>query len=710
MITARRAFSVMLLLLISQWGSAQWVATNGPFSGQFTVMRAATVGGDVVVGSSRGIYRTTNNGQSWSNELSSPAHSLAGGGYLDLWAATDGGLYRSTDGGLTWRLTKAPESGDTKAVASSPTQLFLSSSMHTYLSTDNGASWDTLKLAGFNSLVFRPSSRIVLANAAGIYRSTNAGVSWTKEFSVTAGQSVWGLTYAPNGNIVGLAYLNTSPFRNVLVRSTDEGANWSTEAMDPPVDPQVLCPIGRYLCAGTAPNFSASLVNGRIYRSTNDGRTWTSAWSTTGPVSSLAMLNGNEGYAGCWSGLYVSSDTGVTWTRAKASYGDPQDIYSLAAGASRRVFAGTPAGAFRTTNGGTDWVPMLMDPATRLVRSIGMNVAGTAVYTGVGYGSVWFDNSMYRSTDGGTNWTSGGPLLSEQVYCQAPLASNNMIVGTEEAKAKRGACWHTTGGGVSWNPAGTMDSAVYALASNGLAEVMAGMKGGDISRSTDGGTYWSAKNPGGTADIRAIVYGGKAKWFAGTSAGALRTTNSGTSWTDINTGFALKTLIHSLAYDEQLGLFAGLATGGVYRSTNDGDQWTSISSGLPTGRVLALCIDSLGALYAGVYGNGVYKWTPPAVGVPGAGEVAPVSFALEQNFPNPFNPSTNVTYQVPVAGEVKLVVYDLLGKEVAVLVDGRKMPGQYTVRLDGGSMASGVYLYRLIVANFIATRKMVLMR
>jgi hypothetical protein len=89
---------------------------------------------------------------------------------------------------------------------------------------------------------------------------------------------------------------------------------------------------------------------------------------------------------------------------------------------------------------------------------------------------------------------------------------------------------------------------------------------------------------------------------------------------------------------------------------------------------------------------------------------APLEFVLEPNFPNPFNPTTSIHYQLSAIGDVSLKVYDLLGREVAVLVNERKEPGSYTVTFDAASLSSGVYLYRLTAGSFVETRKMILVR
>jgi endoglucanase len=98
-----------------------------------------------------------------------------------------------------------------------------------------------------------------------------------------------------------------------------------------------------------------------------------------------------------------------------------------------------------------------------------------------------------------------------------------------------------------------------------------------------------------------------------------------------------------------------------------------------------------------------------AESVDGQQEV-PRQFALEQNFPNPFNPKTVVSSQLPVASNVKLVVYDLLGREVAVLADERRGAGSYQDEFDARALSSGVYICRLTAGSFTSSRRMVLVR
>ncbi|MCZ7614155.1 MAG: T9SS type A sorting domain-containing protein [Ignavibacteriaceae bacterium] len=129
--------------------------------------------------------------------------------------------------------------------------------------------------------------------------------------------------------------------------------------------------------------------------------------------------------------------------------------------------------------------------------------------------------------------------------------------------------------------------------------------------------------------------------------------------------------------------------------------------------------------------SGIYNYRLNQIDFDGTQEVVgeltvyltlPEEFSLEQNFPNPFNPSTVIGYQLPVTGFVSLKIYDVLGNEVATLVNEEKPAGSYEVEFnshsDGGQnlpagrpgLSSGIYLYKLQVGNFIETKKMLLLK
>jgi hypothetical protein len=103
-----------------------------------------------------------------------------------------------------------------------------------------------------------------------------------------------------------------------------------------------------------------------------------------------------------------------------------------------------------------------------------------------------------------------------------------------------------------------------------------------------------------------------------------------------------------------------------------------------------------------------YVATHGIVSVNGSGITE--DFTLMQNYPNPFNPVTNINYQLPIQNFVTLKVYDLLGREVTVLVNDWKEAGEHSVKFDGSGLASGVYFYRFQSGAFVETKKLLLLR
>jgi len=91
-------------------------------------------------------------------------------------------------------------------------------------------------------------------------------------------------------------------------------------------------------------------------------------------------------------------------------------------------------------------------------------------------------------------------------------------------------------------------------------------------------------------------------------------------------------------------------------------------------------------------------------------ENLPLSYSLEQNYPNPFNPSTMIKFTLPVEQNVKITVYNVLGKEVAELVNGKIEAGNHSVNFDGSKFVSGQYFYKINAGEFTQIRKMLLIK
>jgi hypothetical protein len=114
--------------------------------------------------------------------------------------------------------------------------------------------------------------------------------------------------------------------------------------------------------------------------------------------------------------------------------------------------------------------------------------------------------------------------------------------------------------------------------------------------------------------------------------------------------------------------------------------------------------------YASTYGGTVDKLFLPKVNTTVSNAELPVSYDLLGNYPNPFNPTTKISYQLPIAAQVTLKVYDLLGREVATLVNEEKQAGNYGVEFDASNLSSVVYFYRISINDFVKTMKMIVIK
>ena len=168
-------------------------------------------------------------------------------------------------------------------------------------------------------------------------------------------------------------------------------------------------------------------------------------------------------------------------------------------------------------------------------------------------------------------------------------------------------------------------------------------------------------------------------------------------------------------------------SGGIVPTSSTGDVHFAISSGPYTvapsqKQMVAFALvggKSLTHLQANA-DAAQSKWTVilPLLDVKDGERGIPTSFALKQNYPNPFNPRTTISYDIPTASYVNLRIFDVLGREIATLVDGEQQAGIYSVPFDGVQVASGVYYYRLTVSDpalhsakqFVDVKKLILIK
>ena len=359
----------------------------------------------------------------------------------------------------------------------------------------------------------------------------------------------------------------------------------------------------------------------------------------------------------------------------------------------------------------------------------------------IGENKIWFctdDGKIYHSIDGGYNWQLQfyDTLLTKFMnYIEMFDETNGMAMGDAPASDKPALFLKTTDGGINW--VSQNDSELIGLSS------------GNVWRRVDFANL----------DL------GYFYTFNAFPPTIYKTTNSGKNWQVINDTIQCNVL---KAYDENILLVEH--TNIMYRTLDGGQTWgssqydslgwaldiefipgnpsnvwcglESVSLSSDTGRTwvkefdfpygegilydMVFTDENSGWIYAG--GGGIlthmYRTTNGGHGgivisVEDDGtDLVPSGFSLAQNYPNPFNPVTKIKYGIPVLTlrqaqsdtRVTLKVYDLLGREVATLVNEQKPAGKYEVEFDATTLPSGIYFYQLKVGLYSETKKMILLR
>jgi hypothetical protein len=243
-----------------------------------------------------------------------------------------------------------------------------------------------------------------------------------------------------------------------------------------------------------------------------------------------------------------------------------------------------------------------------------------------------------------------------------------------------------------------------------------------IYRSTDDGTSWTFVRPlpvtapypsQRTTELLVngdtlVLAANRFPSSADTSCGISVSTDRGTSWSQVLPGVN----VQKMTRDQRMpNAWYAAAQGGIYRSMNGGVNWHLYTDSLPSPNLVDIRKDPYSdTLYVATSDLGVYKVFKVAVGVQEEPRT-PVLYNLHQNYPNPFNPTTSIAFDLSRRSHATLTVHDLLGREIATLVDDIRDAGRYQVGFQAAHLASGVYLYRLSADGFPQqTRKMVLQK
>ncbi|MBL7129425.1 MAG: T9SS type A sorting domain-containing protein [Ignavibacteria bacterium] len=412
-----------------------------------------------------------------------------------------------------------------------------------------------------------------------------------------------------------------------------------------------------------------------------------------------------------------------------------RDVYFINANTGWVV--GDTTAVFKTTNGGLNWTKQyiyyIIDTKIYSVKFINANTGFAAGGQHSGF-YEFFYAYIFKTTNGGINWntlySNGGSSWHFNEIL--PFDESTIFATTEGTTGfeSRGGVFKSTNGGLSFDMSvsyGQSNSVSFINPQTGWASAFywddVGTKITYILKTTNAGTNWNQQfrdSNDYTSPIPEIQFVNENTGFAigGYNPPGTRfykTTNGGTNWSTTDYPHAKSSTLFFL--DQYTGWIGGgwwgTDTSVIDYTSNGGLSWIPQKKNFYT-RVNSLYfINSLTGWAALHNGNIMKTTTGGFVSVSNIGNEIPTEYKLHQNYTNPFNPTTNIRFDIPRSSHVKLTIYDALGREVVALVNEKLSAGSYEVDWNGSGYPSGIYFYRFEVNNgkdFKQVKRMVLVK
>lgn len=379
---------------------------------------------------------------------------------------------------------------------------------------------------------------------------------------------------------------------------------------------------------------------------------------------------------------------------------------------------------YQTSNGGASWNSITTNGTTNELFCI-WAISPTVAIAGEGVTNSFA--RLYKFASNGTKWNvvleTG---MNDGAFNNITFSRNNPLSGGALADE----IYLTTNGGNNWVKKVTGVTGVSS-AQNSLMFVDQtffgfGLKNGAarVRMTVDGGNTWSTKsvNLNGSYTSGFTFKADKLTGISSTSSSMpniARTTDGGNTWTTvaIGTGLTGNTIIKWIPGTDVVYILG--ANGAIKRSTNNGLNWMSMNTAGVTG-LTHFDFNKVNNIICGyaVSSNGTVIKLADSVlvltGLQNNETGVPSEYNLSQNYPNPFNPSTSIQYGLPDNSFVKLVVFDILGREVETLVNSEQTAGTHEAIFDASRFNSGVYYYRITATNgnndFTDIKKMIMIK
>ncbi len=670
------------------------------------------------------------------------------------------------------------------------------------------------------------------AGASGLWWSTDYGATWGADR--LGNRNVRSVELIPKAyptDYIRLVADAVSNGNDVLLRNTSlsDHTQWTAVTLSP-------APANIYLIRRRRSNGNIFLATSNgVWKSTNDS-SFTRVGLVDIDVISMAVASTGENiFAGTSTTLYKSTNSGSTWTNVGDV--DASSVEAVQDGSNQVVWAVSKENAFAPKYTGSSWT-------NNYIGGVGDKFSSEHVYRNPHNGRIFAAGvlggtaSLKYSTNNGSDFSAAAtPTIASGSYyygCIAhPTLTGTMYLfggGTVSGNWRN--FFTSANGGADWSqPIGPIASSnIYVrdmIAISGTQTTLyAALSNGDVHKSVDGGATWNFSVDVGSIGRTVIVNLADASVvYAGGDGGLYKTTNSGTSWSQVRSDNVIRAIMHP-SWQTSTNHIWVIGGGGnnIYKTTNGGTNWSDITGVISGKTVRDLRGDPVnkGFIYAAT-SDGVFQtnetplvpanfgWTipgghpnltwaanseadvvsydvtryyqtcqtycpnktcgaafgtetfnasnnyyndnsitvflcpaqgmgtpqivtyhvkavdnsglrsapttivtfqmdvgEPEIPNPGIGDrEVPISTFLAENYPNPFNPETTISYGLAEDAQVKITLIDVLGREVKVLANEELKAGYYSVKFNAVEYASGVYLYKLTAGSFTDVKKMI---
>jgi photosystem II stability/assembly factor-like uncharacterized protein len=702
-----------------------------------------------------GVWKTTNGGLNWialTDNLSTlacgdvvvvqsnPNILYLGTGELNYSYDSQygNGIFKSTDAGATWVQVASPTLVGTKC--------------------------SQLAIDPFNANI------VYAATNLGVFKSSDAGMNWAYTESGT--EAICIILNSLNSQIIYITTGGSSA--GLIKKSTDGGNNWTTLSSGLPEDMgRIQLAIARnnqsIIYASISYPSGGKLLG--LYRSTDGGNNWTSQTTTPnylgeqGWYDNSIVVKPNDPNTVIVGGIDIySSSTGGTSLEQKSDWATTNtdmfahaDIHCLKYNGSV-LYCCSDGGVYKSTNDGNDWTDLNRTISTLQYQSADYDPTNLLLFQG---GTQ--DNNKQYTTDGGYQWIQrntgdGGytiidPVNTNYVYGQyvrgsiqrstnkgisftnitpsgssgglfynpyeiAPGDHNTIVFGRSDVWKTTNAQTATSSSG--WTQIATTTTIGENVSAIGISAtntniIYIGTSSGKLLSTTDNGDNWTTITGfpyisdlivDNTND--AICY---ASLTGATGKHILKTTNYGVNWTDITgdiPNIAVNSILLRTASPRMI--IAGTDIG-IFKSTNEGLNWINFGNGLPAVQIYDMKYkQSIGIILVATHGRGCWTFDlNSSIGIDPFGQI-PEKFNLSQNFPNPFNPVTNIEFDIPKYSSVTLKIFDISGRTIDKLVNNNLNAGHYSVQWNATKYSSGAYFYRLEADDYKDVKRMMLVK